>query len=412
MENQNAVDDWQENPTFFKRRWVVWLIRLLLIMILCMVAWFSFVLWYNDKISQYTDWSDGMGISKDKQGKFGYVNGHFQLKINHQFDYAEPFDNGFAITGINYGKAIRYRVIDKNGRYVGEFYDSITALGENLYAVKNRTKLKTKEQFEDNQWQVMDSTGKIVSKRIYHAISPFHEQRARVCIGNQCGFIDTKAHEIVPLSDKVMDTKTVYDFSKSLDGKPTNDSNFSNGLGLYFSPTEKAYGYLDKNGNIVIAPQFSHAKPFSEGFAVVEQHGGLGVIDTTGNFVKLPDRNIGNIEQFSDNRAIFKLKDNPYAGVIDNAVNEIVSPSRSYTSISRFKQGYAVFTYKGLQGVIDSSGKEIIPPLYDDLVDLGQGNGVKDGRFRAMLLESDKPESLFINPQNKIVLRRELTVMK
>lgn len=81
MENQNAVDDWQENPTFFKRRWVVWLIRLLLIMILCMVAWFSFVLWYNDKISQYTDWSDGMGISKDKQGKFGYVNDHFQLKI-------------------------------------------------------------------------------------------------------------------------------------------------------------------------------------------------------------------------------------------------------------------------------------------------------------------------------------------
>lgn len=412
MENQNAVDDCQEKPAFFKRRWVVWLIRLLLIMILCMVAWFSFVLWYNDKISQYTDWSDGMGISKDKQGKFGYVNDHFQLKINHQFDYAEPFDKGFAITGINYGKAIRYRVIDKNGRYVGEFYDSITALGENLYAVKNRTKLKTKEQFEDNQWQVMDSTGKIVSKRIYHAISPFHEQRARVCIGNQCGFIDTKAHEIVPLSDKVMDTKTVYDFSKSLDGKPTNDSNFSNGLGLYFSPSEKSYGYLDKNGNIVIAPQFSHAKPFSEGFAVVEQHGGLGVIDTTGNFVKLPDRNIGNIEQFSDNRAIFKLKDNPYAGVIDNAGNEIVSPNRSYTSISRFKQGYAVFTYKGLQGVIDNSGKEIIPPLYSDLVDLGQGNGVKDGRFRAMLLESDKPESLFINPQNKIVLRKKLTVMK
>lgn len=412
MESQDYTDELQEKPSFFKRRWVVWLIRLFLIMILCMVAWVSFVLWYNNNVSQYTDWSDGMGISQGKNGKFGYVNQYFRLKINHQFDYAEPFEKGFAITGMNYGKMIRYRVIDKNGRYVGDFYDSITTLGENLYAVKNRVKLKTEEQFYDNQWQVMDSTGKIISKRTYHSISPFQEQRARVCIGLQCGFIDTKAHEVIPLSDKIIDRKTVYDFSKSADGKPTNDSNFSNGLGLYFSPTENAYGYLDKNGNVAIAPQFQNAKPFSDGFAVVEQHGGLGVIDTTGSFVRLPDHNIADIEPFSDNRAIFKRKDEQYYGVMDNKGNEIVSPNRYYTTISRFQQGYAVFTYKDLQGVIDSSGKEIIPPLYSDLVDLGQGNGVKDGRFRALVLESDKPESLFINPQNKIVLRKELTVMK
>lgn len=406
----DEYDEIDEKPPFYQRRWFVWLRRLFLLVILALVAWYSFVLWFNNKASQYSDWNEGMGISKDDKGKFGYVNYYFKLKINHQFDYADKFEDGFAITGTHYGEDMKYRLIDKTGRYVGEFYDSLVYLGEHLYKVKQRTTNKADEKFEDNEWQVMNNQGKIISKRTYHSISEFQEQRARVCIKKQCAFIDPLANEVIPFSDKIMDTGTTYDFRRSLDAKATNNSNFNNGLGVFFSPQDNKYGYLDKYGNIVIEPQFSKAEPFSEGLASVEQHDGMGVIDTTGKFIVNPDTKIEKIEPFAEGRATFQMINSNYKGVLDNQGNEIVSPSRHYTYISFYNKGYAIFTVNGLQGVIDTTGKEIIPPMYSDLSDLGDlGDYPKGGRFRAMVIKDDKSELLFINTKNEIVERKQLT---
>lgn len=45
------------------------------------------------------------------------------------------------------------------------------------------------------------------------------------------------------------------------------------------------YGYIDKNGNYLVTPQFSMAQPFSEGLAFVERNGVTFYINKKGTKV-------------------------------------------------------------------------------------------------------------------------------
>ena len=50
----------------------------------------------------------------------------------------------------------------------------------------------------------------------------------------------------------------------------------------------KKYGFIDKNGKVVIEPQFDDTYPFSEGLAMVEKDGKRGYIDKSGKVVIEP----------------------------------------------------------------------------------------------------------------------------
>jgi hypothetical protein len=61
-------------------------------------------------------------------------------------------------------------------------------------------------------------------------------------------------------------------------------SRFSEGLACV--RVANSYGYIDKQGNFVIPPQFAHAQEFSEGLAwVVTPDGKVGWIDSSGRYV-------------------------------------------------------------------------------------------------------------------------------
>ena len=47
----------------------------------------------------------------------------------------------------------------------------------------------------------------------------------------------------------------------------------------------KKYGFIDKNGKVVIEPQFDSASNFSEGFACVKKDDKWGFIDKSGKMV-------------------------------------------------------------------------------------------------------------------------------
>lgn len=51
---------------------------------------------------------------------------------------------------------------------------------------------------------------------------------------------------------------------------------------LYPVEVNGKYGYIDKNGNYLIKPQFSMAQPFSEGLAFVERNGATFYINKKG----------------------------------------------------------------------------------------------------------------------------------
>lgn len=74
-------------------------------------------------------------------------------------------------------------------------------------------------------------------------------------------YINTKGEKIWPhLSDKVTLTNKGTDFAYM---RPVKD-----GLRAYYSNIEKAWGFLDEKGKVVITPQFSEVRDFSGGYAL------------------------------------------------------------------------------------------------------------------------------------------------
>jgi hypothetical protein len=50
------------------------------------------------------------------------------------------------------------------------------------------------------------------------------------------------------------------------------------------------WGFIDKNGDIVVKPRFQHVKSFVGGLARVITEAGVGYIDKTGRYVWDPTR--------------------------------------------------------------------------------------------------------------------------
>lgn len=348
-----------------KKRRFLWLRLLILGLVLGYISWYSYRMIQYNKLSAYDNWSEGMAVAKEN-GRYGYIDDKAKLAINYQFDMAEPFKNGRAMTGLKYGDSYKYRLIDKKGDYQGEFYDEIIEVSDHLYKVRNNINNKPAKENEDHQWQLMDSNGKILTAKTYHIIDRFSDGKARVCLDKKCGFIDTTGKEIIPLSDQ---------FNTNLT-QGTND--FSNGVSSNLNPDKPKFGnnllpikqgdlmgYSNAQGQIVIEPKFSHAENFYNGYATIRTPEGIGVIDTKGNLIVQPNKFFTTIDPFNENRAVFKQGE--FQGVLDNTGKIIVPISRKYTNIMPFKEGVAWISRDNLYGFIDLQGVEIIPPIYSQI---------------------------------------------
>jgi WG containing repeat len=86
------------------------------------------------------------------------------------------------------------------------------------------------------------------------------------------------------------------------------------------------YGFIDRDGNLIIKPQYSYARPFREGLAVVEIETKLGrkngAIDFLGQWV-IPPKN-GLLRDFENGKAIYR-DEHGFWGVLDKENNCVVS---------------------------------------------------------------------------------------
>ena len=159
------------------------------------------------------------------------------------------------------------------------------------------------------------------------------------------------------------------------------------------------YGYINIYGEIKIKPQFYYAKPFHNGYAVVDnKKDKTGVIDQTGNFIIDPIYDtIWEIDENLWEKWIVKSSDGTYAlitkegeiifeekkgtlwysgsksGLIKLSVNEkigfinlngeiLVKPV--YEEVEYFKEGVCPVSINGYWGLINDQGKEIVPPSF------------------------------------------------
>jgi len=161
----------------------------------------------------------------------------------------------------------------------------------------------------------------------------------------------------------------------------------------YESPANK-WGFINKEGHLVIKATYDDVGPFSEGLAAVNKDGKWGYIDREGNMViqpiyksawafhekrarvqqfdqpeqfidqkgtAMPSDGWSAADDFSNGRA--RVKVGNYFGYIDSSEQLVIQPI--YTRGWNFKDGICIVEYQEKLGVIDLNGAYILKPEYD-----------------------------------------------
>ncbi len=218
-------------------------------------------------------------------------------------------------------------------------YDSVGNFSEGLAAVNL-----------DGKWGFIDKTGKEVIPCKYEHASGFSEGLAAVELDNKWGFIDKTDKEVIPC-------------------KYNDAEDFSEGLAAVKN-RQQQWGFIDQTGTEVIPCKYIEAKNFSEGLAAVKLGEKWGFIDQTGTEVILCKYvKVGN---FSEGLAVV-ADENSMCGFLDTTGKEVVPCTLPYVSFMSFPFGsfseglLAVRKgnlYTNLWGFVDKTGQEVIPFQY------------------------------------------------
>ncbi len=141
---------------------------------------------------------------------------------------------------------------------------------------------------------------------------------------------------------------------------------FTEGLGMIVEGGKR--GFIDKTGQVVIAPQFEKAWAFSEGLAAVSVDKKFGFIDRTGKVVIAPTFQLAC--GFTEGLAAVEM--NGLWGFIDKKGKWLVEPK--YKSVSgEFREGLGAVEVDGKWGYINREGTMVIPAEYDRAVSFYDG---------------------------------------
>ena len=241
--------------------------------------------------------------------KWGYINAKGKFIIPPIYDHAADFqDNGLAVVGL----LDKSGIIDEKGYFIVKpKYDTIQPFSEGRSVVNDRQGFK-----------VIDESGKEVTEKAYSFIHPEYKE-GRV-----------EAVEI--------------------DG----DGN-------------DLYGYLNKQGKVVIPATYESASEFTEGRAVVKPKGEqYQLIDLTGNVLHTyPYAWVGN---YGQGLLSFKKNNDGLYGYIDVEGNMVIEPN--YTTAGRFIDGHAIVSLesnrKELYGLIDQNGQFVMKAHYNQILSI------------------------------------------
>ena len=252
------------------------------------------------------------------------------------YDNAYWLDNGL----IAAWRDGRYAILDINGHeLVAPRYDGFQIINGMLFARQG------------GLWAYLDVSGREILPPQFQRVTPFT--------------LDSRIVHVC---------KTEKDcFFMGLDGKPTtalppngflrqsgySQVNIADGLNRF--KRNGLYGYINQQGEEVIAPQYENTDGFSEGLAAVRKDSKEGYINTSGRIViPLQYDHAGG---FYNGRAIVKVGN--MKGLIDRKGTFIVTPQYDEISSDFGTEQAVEITKNGKHGILDwQSGKEIVPPEY------------------------------------------------
>lgn len=290
-----------------------------------------------------------------KDGKCGYVDKTGKVVIPLIYDAAESFSDGLA----RVRKDKKWYFIDKKGKTIigplnyDKVYDFKDGFAKVSVGVMEGVGL-------------IDKTGKEIVPPIYRAIGDFHEGLAYVedWYYIKTGVIDTTGKVVIPL---------IYD----------GIGNFSGGV--TYATRNSKYGLIDKTGKVIVPFKYGNIEDFSHGLARVidttdpnnHKH---GYMDRTGKFIVPLSHNLYEF-WFSEGLAAVGIKDkvtDKYkVGFVDPKGKVVIKPKYGLMTMGPFhvfKDGFAIVSdsnhwSNAKFGIIDKTGKEILPIIYDQIGD-------------------------------------------
>ena len=163
------------------------------------------------------------------------------------------------------------------------------------------------------------------------------EKLYSVSVYNKFGFIDKQGNVVIePKFDNI-----IGNFEASL--HPVMVGKWDN----------HKWGYIDRKGEFVINPQFDFADAFSEGLASVRINRKYGFIDKTGRIVIKPE--FDYVNDFSEGLAAVKIQ-NKWGYI--NRFGKLVLPSK-YDYAPYFEEGLALVKLKEKTFYINRGGQYI-----------------------------------------------------
>lgn len=300
--------------------------------------------------------SEGLAPFENSSGKWGYIDKNGKIAISAIFDWAIPFREGLALVQV--GKLWGY--IDRSGTYVVQpKFEEAESFSEGFAAIGYYDKdLEWMAAYpRKGRWvrRFIDRSGRWAVAGDYDGISRGFDKGMAI-VSRNLGYsekyksmisetyvMDTSGRELWKLDSasvhwfsddaiivEVQRTEKVYDSLynfKDRAGKLLCNRGFENpgdfSEGLAPVRVDNKYGFINKQCNFVIQPQYSGAAGFSEGLAAVENGSSLtGFIDKSGNWVIEP----------------------------------------KFRWVSGFHEGFALILSGSKSGYIDRTGKVIWPP--------------------------------------------------
>ncbi len=214
----------------------------------------------------------GLFGAKNEQGLYGFVTLAGEIAIPFQFDLALEFSEGRACVR----KERKWGLIDPEGKLVLDYrYAVIESFCEGRAMAVAIRPLGTFDQWDNANYEYrrdfIDTSGRDVTPSQYGWALGFQEGLAAVDDGGGCCYIDVSGKKVIA-------------------GPFRRAESFHEGLAAVNPIGSELYGFIDKDGKMVIEPQFLQVAHFSSGLCGVIRPNAdgegrqIGCIDRLGDF--------------------------------------------------------------------------------------------------------------------------------
>ncbi|PHR28233.1 MAG: hypothetical protein COA38_12350 [Fluviicola sp.] len=307
---------------------------------------------------QVSKFSEGLAVAA-KNGKYGVIDKYNQVRIPFKFDAISDFNNGRAIVEQNGLQGM----IHRNGSFVFECkFDDMGTLSDGLIYASDGEK-----------FGYYDVTGFLRIPMKFTDAYDFSNGIAKVELDGLAAFIDIYGVYVVPpafeelriFSDSlyIYEQNGFYGFTNRL-GKSVIDPMYDeigelhNGFAI--ASIDGEIVYLNGGGQVIVQndfeefPNFMSRGEFLNGEAIAMKEGVYGKINQKGReVIKFQYENLGM------GAYIFPFKKKGQWGVM-NASGKVIVPSK-YTSIAIYDDAYIIASTDFGEGVLSINDKEIIP---------------------------------------------------